>query len=241
MQSSIAYMRQFFATFLHECYSTWRQELLASTLVSAATYVLMLRSHDPAAWGTFKVAIVASGIVLGGFAIWHLLRTPFLLHNETVERLGQEAIAALESQKIAIRQEIAHRVSPTDWRDLSEKFNAIGSFQYSAQFQTTQGVTKWRLYDTQCKALCTLAGTMLMASTAISPQLSDQVRLESDPVSRWLEYLKATTSAASYRLDYATEELPSGEKIVHLLGRIDNVPRESVAACIKCSALELAG
>ena len=235
------YLRVFSITFLRECYRTWRQELLASVLVSVVTYGLMARSHDPAAWGSFKVALIASGLVLGAFAIWHLFRTPFLIHGQTVERMQQESASALESQRNSIKKEAANRVSPSDWREISDKFSALVSHQISAQFQATREVTRWTMYDTQCKALCTLAGTMLLTSAGVSPHLSDAVKGEPDPISRWLLFLKTITSCASYRVEYAYEILDNGEKLIHVLGRIDNVPRESSAVCLKCCAQELMG
>jgi len=214
--------------------------LLASVLVSVVTYGLMSRSHDPTAWSSFRMALISSGLVLGIFAVWHLVRTPFLLHGQTIERMRCELISALETQRNSLR-EGALRVSPADWRDMSDKFGALVSSQISAQFQTTQNVTRWTLYDAHCGALCTLAAAMLIASHSVSAHLSVAIKGETDPVSRWLDYLKETTHAASYRTEYAVETLDSGEKLFHYLGRIDNVPRESAAACLRCSAQELAG
>jgi hypothetical protein len=234
------YLRQFFSIFLRECYRTWRQELLTSILVALASYILMVKRHDPTAWNNFKVALIASGIVLGGFAVWHLMRTPFLLHTETVASMKQESLSALENLR-SEQKAVLQKVSPADWREISDKFNAMSSLQIGAQFQTTKGMTRWTLTNAECRALCTLAGTMLVTSSAISPHLLDEIRTESNAITRWLQFLSATTSSASYRKEYLTEETPSGERILHILGRIDNVPRESAAACIKCSAQELAG
>jgi hypothetical protein len=228
--SALAYLKEFCLTFIHECYGTWRQELLASVGVAFVSYLLMVRSHEPAALNNFKVSLIATGLVLCGFAAWHLTRTPFLLHKRTVEKL------ALESQR-----NNAGRVSPADWREISEKFGVLGSRQISAQYQTTRAITRWTLHDTHCKALCTLAGTMLVTSEGVSTHLPDGIKDEFDPVARWLEYLKKTTSSASYRREYLTENLIDGETLVHILGRIDNVPNESAAVCLKCCAQELAG
>ncbi len=58
-----------------ECYRTWRLELAASVLVAFFVFVL---NGD---WKDFRTALFATALALGCFAIWHLLRVPFLLHK----------------------------------------------------------------------------------------------------------------------------------------------------------------
>jgi hypothetical protein len=178
-------------------------------------------------------------MVLCGFALWHLLRTPFLLHGETVEKMHRESAEAVEvARKSAQAQAVASsRVIPADWRELSDKFAACR--QVHAQFQKSRQSTTWHLYDEQCRAMCSLAGTMLIASTKVAASLSADIRNCADPVSRWLEYVKETTT--SHRTEYVIEMLPDGEEIIHFLGSIDNVPQESVSVCIHCCAKELGG
>jgi hypothetical protein len=62
-----------------ECYQTWRQELLASLIVSVIAYFLTVK-YDPMAWKNFKVVLIATAVTLGAFALWHLLRSPWLVH-----------------------------------------------------------------------------------------------------------------------------------------------------------------
>lgn len=69
--------------FGEECYRTWRAELLASFLISVVTYVIS-KGDDPLAWRNFKFASISIGLTLAAFALWHLLRTPWLLHRQTV-------------------------------------------------------------------------------------------------------------------------------------------------------------
>jgi hypothetical protein len=66
-----------------ECYQTWRQELLASVVVSVIAYGLTVK-EDPTAWKNFKVALIATAITLGAFAIWHSLRSPWLVHSRMI-------------------------------------------------------------------------------------------------------------------------------------------------------------
>jgi hypothetical protein len=222
---------------------SWARDniLWASVMVVLPPVAVYLRDPNRSIeWVTVKTTLWLYLAVLVVYVAVYLVKSVWKLDKERAEALEvrerENQVLKREVKKEAEKNNISH----ADWRNISEKFNVIVPLQLSAQYQTSQGCTVWTLYDAQCKALCTLAGTMLVSSTTISPHLSDEIRAELNPVSRWLEYLKATTNAASYRKEYFTEEFPSGEKTVHLLGRIDNVPRESVAACIKCSAQELA-
>lgn len=70
--------------FGRECYRTWRGELLASVLVSVFYAVL---THG---WKDFRTALVATGLTLGCFVIWHLFRAPWLLHKSMHGHGGQE-------------------------------------------------------------------------------------------------------------------------------------------------------
>ncbi len=58
-----------------ECYRTWRWELFSSVVV-AVFYAVVTRG-----WKDFKSALLATGLTLGCFALWHLIRVPFLLHQ----------------------------------------------------------------------------------------------------------------------------------------------------------------
>lgn|GEM_PF-5483347 len=61
--------------FGRECYRTWRQELLASAIVIFVTLALT------GGWKDFRTAMLATACTLGLFAIWHLVRVPWLLHQ----------------------------------------------------------------------------------------------------------------------------------------------------------------
>jgi hypothetical protein len=66
-----------------ECYETWRSELLASVLVLIATYGLTVH-ENPTAWRDFQTALLAVAITLGGFALWHIVRSPWLVHRSAI-------------------------------------------------------------------------------------------------------------------------------------------------------------
>jgi hypothetical protein len=55
---------------------------MTSILVSICAYIISCARGDPHAWGDFRTALLACGMVLFGFAIFHLFRTPWLLHKD---------------------------------------------------------------------------------------------------------------------------------------------------------------
>ncbi len=73
------YYWNLFGCFGRECYRTWRQELFASIVVFL--FVALLTGG----WKDFQTAIFATGLTLGCFAIWHLLRVPWLLHRSVMD------------------------------------------------------------------------------------------------------------------------------------------------------------
>lgn len=75
------YYWRFFQKLGEECYRTWRWELFASFGVSFVTY-LITKGDDPLAGRNFKIALIATVLTLAAFALWHLVRTPWLVHRE---------------------------------------------------------------------------------------------------------------------------------------------------------------
>lgn len=74
------YYWRFFQEFGQECYRTWRWELLASLCVSFITFAIT-KGDDPLAWRNFKSVFLATLLTLAVFALWHLVRTPWLVHR----------------------------------------------------------------------------------------------------------------------------------------------------------------
>jgi hypothetical protein len=83
-----SYYWTFSRVFGKECYRTWRQELLASVLTLLVSFGISSRT-DPAAWTNLKVGLWSAGVVLAVFALWHLARTPFLVHRAATDT-GEE-------------------------------------------------------------------------------------------------------------------------------------------------------
>jgi hypothetical protein len=58
-----------------ETYTTWKRDLLISVVLGLVVAVLTGN------WKDFRTVLAATGIVLGLFIIWHVLRAPWLLHK----------------------------------------------------------------------------------------------------------------------------------------------------------------
>lgn len=77
----LSYYWSFFKRLGRECTRTWRGELAAAALTAAGTYLLIQRVNA-AAWTSWKSVGLSMVIAVGGIALWHILRTPWLLHKE---------------------------------------------------------------------------------------------------------------------------------------------------------------
>jgi hypothetical protein len=84
-----SYYWTFFQVFGRECYRTWRQDFFVSFITALAVYAITYRS-DPAALESLKVALQSAGVVLGLFTIFHLVKTPYLVHTESGEKSLQQ-------------------------------------------------------------------------------------------------------------------------------------------------------
>lgn len=68
-----------------ETYKTWRWELFSSVPLG---YFAAVWVGD---WKDFKTTLVATGMTLGCFVVWHILRVPWLLHKSAeVSETGYE-------------------------------------------------------------------------------------------------------------------------------------------------------
>src|SRR6266446_5363998 len=66
------------------CYRAWREELFSAIIFMVIAYFISI-GVDTKAWDDLQIAFLSSGIGLAVFALWHLIRAPFLAHaNATV-------------------------------------------------------------------------------------------------------------------------------------------------------------
>jgi hypothetical protein len=100
--SFLDYYKRVFGTFGRELWATWRTEAWPTVLISLATYALT-RHEDLNAWKTFLYTAEASGLYLGGWGIYHLIRAPWklALKSPAVPNIGFKAEAIQLSEAIS--------------------------------------------------------------------------------------------------------------------------------------------
>jgi hypothetical protein len=227
----MGYWRQFFISWGRETYRTWRWELFAAVLVSTAVCIKAYIDNAPNALSDFKTALYANAIVLGGFALWHLIRTPSLLHKETEKRHIDELAIAEEKGKSTQKKLINSLPTREQWMGLADRFRAL---PYTcANWYTAHGTTTWALSDATVRALCNMAGAMLEESNLIQDQYPVLLS-EVDHTFRWLSYIKATKSSVGSLLR-GEEDLPDGSKLFSHMGGVE-VPKNSADICIEFAA-----
>jgi hypothetical protein len=157
-----------------------------------------------------------------------------------------------ETEKEQLRAELAEakkadapaRDWNAEWKELSGKFEKVGldvSAQWQCNRRNNQTIFEnWNLsgtYRKQCEALCVFAGALLLKSPNASPGLSELARQQSDPVWRWLFFLKENHNALSSGLGSLPQIDSDGT--IYLMGHISNLAVVSAQACMECAALEL--
>src|SRR5712692_6081264 len=71
-----------------ETYKTWRWELFSS--IPVGLFVAFLNGN----WNDFMTALLATGMTLGCFVVWHVMRVPWLLHKSVHAERGECAPSA---------------------------------------------------------------------------------------------------------------------------------------------------
>src|SRR5438128_1932578 len=83
----LSYYWDFFKRLGNECHHTWRGELAAAALTGTGSYLLIHRVNA-VGWTNFKSAGLSMVIAIASIAVWHVLRTPWLLHKEGISAGG---------------------------------------------------------------------------------------------------------------------------------------------------------
>ena len=78
--------------FGQECYRTWRQELAIGVVIAGIAFLLTYR--DKSALEQFLVVVEATAIVFALFVLFHLARTPFILHYPSSRTGSPTGLAA---------------------------------------------------------------------------------------------------------------------------------------------------
>ena len=74
--------------------------MLASGAVSLISFIFSARSHDLLAWTDLKIVLYSNAVVLGFIALSHLIRTPYLVHAETIKHMNSACNKRLEERDL---------------------------------------------------------------------------------------------------------------------------------------------
>lgn len=164
------------------------------------------------------------------------IRAPYELYKR--EKQGAEKT---EQELRDTISQLETKASATDWKDLADRFKETDSF-VTAHWYEDRGEATWQISpgDKQGKeyaSLCELAGSMLTRSPKVCAMLPDKVRSKSDPIERWLEFLKERGELHVTGHGVVREGEGQETRSI-LLGSIENLPGASRQACIHCAACE---
>src|SRR5258706_14559277 len=90
MHTFSVYYRGFFRTFLKAAVHSWREEVAMLIIVPALTY--LVKGRDVTSKADLKTALISAGIVFVGLAVYHWIRTPWLLQTYQDTSLAGRAL-----------------------------------------------------------------------------------------------------------------------------------------------------
>jgi len=154
-----------------------------------------------------------------------------------------ESLVAGKLGPLPSRQESP--VGSSEWKALAESFKEYTKSGTVANWQhsSLQNHERWdicadtRYATRQCESLCRLAGAMLARSPRVTADLPMEVASRSDPVARWLGFLKENYNAMEH-VGHAVEPVGDKQNSI-LLGTIRELAPLSVSACIDSAAREI--
>jgi hypothetical protein len=127
-----------------------------------------------------------------------------------------------------------------EWREMESKFRKLGDSSIFADQPDQDNSSAWEIRSDkkiakveECKALCELAGSKLLASSP-AIEFSEAVRSSEANWQRWLEFLKDTQGFSQCYL--ISGKRPGGTSSTTQAGYIYNLLEASAIACIKCVA-----
>jgi len=143
------------------------------------------------------------------------------------------------------------KVTATDWKDLSSKFDKIPAQYARAEWYSESldndgklAGERWMVrgefgerYGSYCESLCQLAGAMLLKSPHVSSGLSQKVKSRSNEVWRWLYFLREKPGTA--KTSATGQSIVRGFSVETRKEVIDSLPLECSKACLECAAREL--
>jgi hypothetical protein len=163
--------------------------------------------------------------------------------KERIERLRRD-IAVIGRQ---LDEQREAGISPVaEWQELASKFKQA-SHNIRADWSQTINAENQTILDerwmirgnarAECEALCKYAGAMLTRSPHVLSKLSEGVRSQTDPIWRWLYFLKELKR--SHDVAVGNGIMKDSTKTISAYESIDDLASVSAIVCIECSADEI--
>jgi hypothetical protein len=165
--------------------------------------------------------------------------------RERAER-DEARIRDLEAQATVLMKTAAEKTVREDWQRLATAFRAAPGFEVRADWsKASSGAESWEIRGgpedcRECETLCRQAGTMLMKSPHILQTLPGSVQSHTNPLWRWLEFIKEQSGGLS-RASYGMEQHDGGEQKPVYFGSLADVKAKSARACVDCATSEMHG
>ncbi len=126
-----------------------------------------------------------------------------------------------------------------EWTEMEAKFRKLGNSSIFADQSDISDADAWEIRSDEktekleeCKALCELAGSKLIASSP-AIQVSETVRSQTENWKRWLQFLKETQG---FTEAYTISSTRARKSFTAQAGLIKNLAQASAIGCIKCAA-----
>lgn len=243
MSDFLCYYRKFVAHWGNELLSFGREQIVGITLAVLILFFQIHKGLIPAK----EVHDIALATIfwpyIGLICIYlviHWVRTPWQLEKQQREII-KELSASLHAS--GEKANVPPLNLQQEWKELATRFEKISPHvraDWQCQRKENRTVDEtWRLAglfgETVAETLCRYAGTLLAKSPSVIGQLSAATREQTDPVWRWLFFLKDTSPHFYRDPIYGTE----ADGTIYLMGGIRQLASASATACIECATAEI--
>jgi len=195
--------------------------------------------------------LFGEGLVAVVFLVWWALGSPplVLIFVSAMFVAGyyawrEEHIAAHQKQTPEKPANVLRRDWNGDWKDLANEFRGYAGHTLRADWYHTSAGEAWRIcggaeFSIVCavEILCRNAGRLLVSSPNVSASLPADIKTLSDPMERWLYYMKK--KGTFYRSGFVgTEQLNDGTIFHAYSGNINSLPNAASNECLDCAGQE---
>jgi hypothetical protein len=221
------------------------EELIGAIATAIGAWFIRRHFNEPGElvsdlWFIVLAAIVGAVVVPILKFIWNFIKAPHRILEEENAVLVQSNKEA-ESHIKALTAE--SHAGAKQWREMAERFAKEDKFIGAQWNRTSAGSELWHFSGGNThniEALCRIAGTMLIKSQRVARELPSSVTTQTNPMYRWLLFIKDSNfrgiGNAMYGIEVGEDGNPTGG--IHFNDVVNNLSELSSRACIYCESLE---